>query len=97
MRRLGLKYQLRIHATRYCCAMVFLCGAELWNPRGSQVYKRQKVSPGEDGSNHTAQVGPGDGGRKKKKRNKLDLISKLFFSRNELARPVMRTIFLVNM
>ena len=57
------------------------------------------VEPGEDGSNHTAQVGPGDGGRKKsKKRNEfnLDLISNTFFSsRNELARPVMGTIFLV--
>ena len=51
----------------------------------------------EDGRNHTAQVGPGDGGRKKsKKRNEfnLDLISK-FFLRNELAHPVMGTIFLV--
>ena len=41
-----------------------------------------KSKTGEDGSNHTAQVGPGDGGRKRsKKRNEfnLDLIKKLFF------------------
>ena len=48
---------------------------------------------GEDGSNHTAQVGPGDGGKKEsKKRNEFNLY---FSSRNELARPVMGTIFLV--
>ena len=61
--------------------------------------RRKKSKTGEDGTNHTAQVGPGDGGRKKsKKRNEfnLDLISKTFFlSRNELARPVMGTILLV--
>ena len=60
--------------------------------------RRKKSKIGEDGSNHTAEVGPGDRGRKKsKKRNgfDLDLISKNIFSRNELARPVMGTIFLV--
>ena len=44
--------------------------------------RRKKSKTGEDGSNHTAQVGPGDGGeRRAKKGNEfnLDLISKLFF------------------
>ena len=43
---------------------------------------RKKSKTGKDGSNHTAQVGPGDGGREKsKKRNEfnLDLILKTFF------------------
>ena len=63
--------------------------------------RRKKSKTGEDGSNNTTQVGPGDGGRKKsKKRNEfnLDLISKPFFSsRNELTRPAMGTIFLVEL
>ena len=64
--------------------------------------RRKKSKTGDDGSHHTAQVGPGDRGRKKiKKRNGYDLdliwIEIGFFkiSRNELTRPVMGTIFLV--
>ena len=34
--------------------------------------RRQKSKTGEDGSNHTAQVGPGDRGRKKRKKG-MDL------------------------
>ena len=39
--------------------------------------RRKKSKTGEDGSNHTAQVGPGDGGKKKSKKwneFNLDLI-----------------------
>ena len=38
----------------------------------------KKGKTGEDGSNHTAQVGPGDRGRKKRKKG-MDLISKTYF------------------
>ena len=55
-------------------------------PNGSGLpwrrMKRKKSKTGEDGNNHTAQVGPGDRGRKKsKKMNRfdLDLISKTYF------------------
>ena len=64
---------------------------------------RNKSKTGEDDSYHTAQVGPRDRGREKsKKRIGFDLV--LFgynldwdwsYPRNELAHPVMRTIFLV--
>ena len=63
--------------------------------------RRKKSKTGEDGSYHTAQVGPGDRGRKKSKiwiKYDLDLIEieiGVLISRNELARPVMGTIFLV--
>ena len=82
-------------------------------PNGSgwpwrQTKKESKT--GEDGSYHTAQVGPGDRGKKKsKKRNGFDLDLIWIYviwieievfknkknSRNELARPVMGTVFLV--
>ena len=43
-------------------------------PVGHGDGRRKKSITGEDGSNHTAQVGPGDRGRKKsKKRNGFDL------------------------
>ena len=57
---------------------------------------------GEDGSYRTAQVGSGDRARKKSKKwigYDLDLnwieIGVFKYSRNELTRPVMGTIFLV--
>ena len=36
--------------------------------------RRKKSNTGEDGSYHTAQVGPGDRGRKKSKKKGMDLI-----------------------
>ena len=69
---------------------------------GHREGRRKKNKTGEAGSYHTAQVGPGDRGRKKIiKRNGFDFdliwIEVGFFknSRNELTRPVMGTIFLV--
>ena len=57
---------------------------------------------GEDDSYRTAQVGPGDRGRKKSKKKKwifiwieIVVLKKKKISRNELARPVMGTICLV--
>ena len=47
---------------------------------------------------NTQLVSPGDGGRKKSKKRyafNLDLSKTFFLSRNELAHPVMGTIFLV--
>ena len=35
---------------------------------GGRDGRRKKSKTGEDGSNHTAQAGPGDGGRKKSKK-----------------------------
>ena len=59
---------------------------------------KKKRKTGEDGSYHTAQIGLGDR-RRKKSKNGLDLIwfeiGFFFNSRNEPARPVMGTIFLV--
>ena len=44
--------------------------------------RRKKSKTGEDGSHHTAQVGPGDIGRKKiNKRNRFDLVLRLDFSK----------------
>ena len=67
-------------------------------PVGHGDGRRKKSKTGEDGSNHTAEVGLGDRGRKKSKKEwicfKFDF-KKIVFSRNELARPVMGTIFLV--
>ena len=63
--------------------------------------RRKKSKTGEDDSYHTVQVGPGERGRKKSKTwigYGLDLIwieIGVLISRNELARPVMGTIFLV--
>ena len=63
--------------------------------------RRKKSKTGEDDSYHTAQVGPGDRGRKKSKKwigYDLDLIwieIGVLIARNELARPVMETIFFV--
>ena len=64
---------------------------------------KKEDKTGEDGSYHTAQVGPGDRGRKKSKKwigFDLDLLtwmefSKIKNSRSELTRPVIGTIFLV--
>ena len=66
--------------------------------------RRKKSKTGEDGRYHTAQVGPGKRGRKKSKKwigLDLDLICieigvfKNKKNYNELARPVMGTIFVV--
>ena len=63
--------------------------------------RRKTSKTGEDGCYHTAQIGPGDRRRKKSNEFDLDLIwieigvFKNKISRNELARPVMRSIFLV--
>ena len=59
--------------------------------------EERKGYTGEDGSYHTAQVGPGDRVRKKSKKwieYDLDLIwivVGVLIARNELARPVMGT------
>ena len=55
--------------------------------------QKKKSKTGEDGSYHTAQIGLGDR-RRKKNKIELDLIW-IVNSRNEPARPVMGTIFLV--
>ena len=64
---------------------------------GHVEVQRMKSKTGKDGSYHTAQVGPGDRKKEEKKRNGFDWIETGFFkiSRNELARSVMGTIFLV--
>ena len=40
---------------------------------GHGVGQRKKSKTGEDGSYHTAQVGPGDRGREKSKKNVIDI------------------------
>ena len=76
-------------------------------PNGSGWPRKKKSKTGKNGSHHSAQVGPGDRGRKKSKKEwilfdfDLDLIwieigvLKNIFLRNEFARPVRGTIFLV--
>ena len=56
--------------------------------------RKKKSKTGEDGSYHTAQIGLGDR-RRKKSKNVFVLKLDFFKSRNEPARPVMITIFLV--
>ena len=63
-----------------CTASLYLCTASLYlekvvaanssNLPWRWTY-RKKSKTGEDGSNHIAQVGPGDGGRKKSKKGMI--------------------------
>ena len=67
--------------------------------RLAMVTDEERSKTGEGGINHTAQVGPGDRGRKKSKRGNGFYLyfdfKNIFFSRNEFACPVLGTIFLV--
>ena len=47
-------------------------------PNGSGWQRRKKIKTGENGSYHTAQVGPGDRGRKKSKKG-MDFIFALIW------------------
>ena len=51
-----------------CTASQCLCTASLFLEKVVRDGRRKKSKTGEDGSNHTAHVGPGDGGRKKSKK-----------------------------